>query len=267
MSNIVRRKIKNKIFVVLLYIFALVSVIPLILILFHITKSGISSISLDFFLNLPKPVGEVGGGISNAIVGTFLLIIMASIIAIPVGISIGIFLSEYEKSKFSYIVKISLNILQGTPSIVIGIVIYLWVVKQLGTFSAISGSVALSIMMLPLIITSTYETLKLLPKSLKESSFALGVPYYATILKIVLPAGINGILTGIILSISRIAGETAPLLFTAFGNPYMNYDVTQPISSLPHIIFTYSTSPYKEYHALAWGASFVLIFLVLVSLG
>lgn len=264
MSNLRTRKIKNNIFKTIIIVFALSSLIPLLLILFYIGKEGISSLNLNFLIHLPKPIGEDGGGILNAIIGTVILISIASIISIPVGIAIGIFINEFKQGKFIYIVKLCVNILQGTPSIVIGMIAYLWIVKQFGSFSALSGGVALSIIMLPVIITSTEETIKLLPHSLKESSYALGIPYYVTILRIVLPAGVNGILTGILLSIARVAGETAPLLFTAFGSPFMNADITQPVSSIPHIIFVYSTSPYNELHSLAWGASFVLILFVLI---
>jgi len=264
MSLLTTRKTKDKIFKSAVIVFAVLSTFPLLLILYYLTKEGISAVNWDFLLNLPKPVGEAGGGIANAIVGTFVLIIIASVIAIPLGISIGIYLSEFRKHKFAYYVRLSVDILQGTPSIVIGMIAYIWIVRQMGTFSALSGGIALSIMMLPILITTTEETLKLLPHSLKESAFALGVPYYSTVLRIILPAALNGIVTGIVLSIARIAGETAPLLFTAFGSPFMNLDVTQPISSLPHVIFIYSTSPYNEFHSLAWGASFVLIILVLI---
>ncbi len=264
MSLLQTRKIKDKFFKGAVIVFAVLSTVPLLLILFYITKEGISAVSWDFLFNLPKPVGEVGGGIANALVGTFVLIIIASVIAIPLGISMGIYLSEFRKHKFSYYVRLGVDILQGTPSIVIGMIAYLWIVRQMGTFSALSGGIALSIMMLPIIVTTTEETLKMLPHSLKESAFALGVPYYSTVLRIILPAALNGIVTGIVLSIARIAGETAPLLFTAFGSPFMNLDITQPISSLPHVIFTYSTSPYNEFHSLAWGASFVLIVFVLL---
>lgn len=264
MSLLNRRKIKDKIFKSTVTVFAVLSTIPLLLILFYITKEGITAVNWDFLINLPKPVGEAGGGIANAIVGTFFLIIIASVIAIPLGISIGIYLSEFRKHKFAYYVRLGVDILQGTPSIVIGMIAYLWIVRQMGTFSALSGGIALSIMMLPILVTTTEETLKLLPHSLKESAFALGAPYYSTVLRIILPAALNGIVTGIVLSMARIAGETAPLLFTAFGSPFMNFDVTQPISSLPHVIFIYSTSPYNEFHSLAWGASFVLIIIVLL---
>lgn len=264
MSSLSTRKIKDKVFKGTVIVFAVLSTIPLLLILFYLAKEGVTAVNWDFLTNLPKPVGEAGGGIANAIIGTFVLIIIASVVAIPLGISIGIYLSEFRKHKFAYYVRLGVDILQGTPSIVIGMIAYLWIVKQMGSFSALSGGIALSIMMLPIIVTTTEETLKLLPNSLKESAFALGVPYYSTVLRIILPAALNGIVTGIVLSIARIAGETAPLLFTAFGSPFMNLDITQPISSLPHVIFIYSTSPYNEFHSLAWGASFILILLVLI---
>ena len=258
------RKIKDKLFGGIIILLALISGVPLVLILFFLTKEGISNLSFDFLINLPKPIGETGGGISNAIIGTFILIIISSGIAIPIGIMLAVFLSEFRKHKFAYYVRMGVDILQGTPSIVVGMIAYLWVVKQMGNFSALSGGVALAIMMLPVIITSTEETLKLVPNSFKESAYALGVPYYATILRVILPAALTGMVTGVMLSIARVAGETAPLLFTAFGSPFMNLDITKPISSVPQIIFTYSTSPYVELHALAWTASFLLIVFILI---
>jgi phosphate transport system permease protein len=263
-TNFRSRKIKDYIFRSVIIFFALLSAIPLVLILFYLAKEGISSLSWDFIFNLPKPIGETGGGIVNSIVGTFLLMLIASVLAIPIGITIAIYLSEFKGHKFAYYVRLGVDVLQGTPSIVIGMIAYLWIVRQMGSFSALSGGIALAIMMLPVLITSTEETLKLIPASYKESSFALGVPYYATIIRVVLPAALNGIVTGIMLSIARVAGETAPLLFTAFGSPFMNLDITQPVSSLPHIIFVYSTSPYNELHSLAWAASFILIALILI---
>lgn len=264
MSNIKIRKVKNNIFKYFVFTFAVLLAVPLLLILFYIVKEGVSSLNWNFIFNLPKPVGETGGGIANAIIGTFELILIASLIAIPFGIALGIYLTEFQKRKFVYYVRLGVDILQGTPSIVIGMIAYLWIVKQMGSFSALSGGAALSIMMLPLIITSTEETLKLLPFSLKESAYALGVPYYAAIIRVVLPAALNGIVTGIMLGVARIAGETAPLLFTAFGSPFMNLNIMKPISSLPQLIFIYSTSPYNEFHALAWGASFILILLIFI---
>ena len=232
-------------------------------ILYFIVRNGIAVINWDFLVTLPKPMGESGGGISNALVGTAMLIVISSVISIPLGILTGIYLSEYRRGRFAYFSRLSLEILQGIPSIVIGIIAYVWIVVPMGSFSALSGGVALGIMMLPVIVTSTEETLKLIPDALKEASLALGVPYPRTILKVVLPAGLSGIVTGIILAVARIAGETAPLLFTAFGSPYMSLNIFKPVSSLPLLVFNYATSPYPEWHALAWGACFVLIVFIL----
>jgi phosphate transport system permease protein len=208
-------------------------------------------------------VGETGGGISNAIFGTLWLITLSFIFSAPLGIFAGIFLSEYRGGRVAYLTRLSIEILQGIPSIVIGIIAYVWVVMPMGSFSALSGGVALGIMMLPVIVMATEETLKLVPDSLREASLALGVSYPRTILKVILPAGLSGILSGILLGIARVAGETAPLLFTAFGNPFMNLNVLKPMNSLPLTIFNYATSPYPDWHTLAWGASFVLIAFVL----
>lgn len=258
------RFIKDKLFKSGVVLLTLLSTVPLLLIIFYIAKQGISSINWEFFINLPKPVGEKGGGILNALIGSIIIIIVASIIAIPFGTMVGLYLSEYRKDKLAYWVGLCVDVLQGIPSIVLGIIIYLWVVKPTGHFSAISGSIALAIMMLPPIIKSTEETLKLIPDAIKEASLSLGVPYYKTILRIMLPASLSGILTGSLLSISRVAGETAPLLFTAFGNPFINSNILKPMSSLPLLIFNYASSPYEEWHQLAWGASFVLIMMILI---
>jgi len=262
-NNISFRNFKNYFFKAIILLLTAVSVVPLMLILYYIVRQGISAINWDFFVNLPKPVGEIGGGIFNAIIGSIIIIFLASLIAIPIGVSIGIYLSENSKSRISYFSRLSVDVLQGIPSIVLGIIIYLWFVKPFGGFSAISGSIALSLIMLPSIIKSTEETLKLIPNSLKEASLALGVPFYKTILRVIIPAGFSGILSGIILGIARISGETAPLLFTSFGNPFTSYNVLKPMSSIPLIIFNYATSPYEDWHRLAWGASFILIIFIL----
>ncbi len=254
---------KDKLFKIGVIAFTLLCALPLLLVLFYIFKKGISAINWDFLTRLPKPVGETGGGVANAIVGSCILVGIASVIAIPFGVLVGLYTSEFPKHKFAYLTNLSVDVLQGIPSIVFGIVVYLWVVKPTGSFSALSGSIALSFMMLPPIIKSTEETLKLIPSTLKEASLSLGVPYYKTLLKVVLPAGISGILTGCILSIARVAGETAPLLFTSFGNPFMNVNILKPVGSLPLVIFTYAGSPYEDWHQLAWSASFILILLVL----
>jgi phosphate transport system permease protein len=263
-KSITIRFYKDKLFKSLVVALTIVSTLPLLLILLYIARQGISAINWDFFFNLPKPVGEKGGGIINALIGSFILVIVASILAIPFGAMIGLYLNEYRKDKLAYWVGLCVDILQGIPSIVLGIIIYLWVVKTSGHFSAISGSLALGIMMLPPIIKSTEETLKMIPDTIKEASLSLGVPYYKTILRIMIPTSLSGIITGSLLSISRVAGETAPLLFTAFGNPFISTSLLKPISSLPLLIFNYASSPYEEWHQLAWGASFVLIMLILL---
>lgn len=255
---------KDQVFKGGVVLLTVLSTLPLLLILFYIVKQGISAINWNFFINLPKPVGEVGGGISNALIGSCIIIFVASLIAIPFGAMVGLYLSEYSKDKLAYWVGLCVDVLQGIPSIVLGIIIYVWIVKPTGHFSALSGSIALAIMMLPPIIKSTEETLKLIPNTIKEASLSLGVPYYKTIIRVILPMGLSGILSGSILSIARVAGETAPLLFTAFGNPFINANILKPMSSLPLLIFNYASSPYEEWHQLAWGASFVLIMLILL---
>ena len=262
-SNVKYRLGKSYGFQILIYVLAFACVIPLLAILFFIIKAGITKINWHFLVNVPKPVGETGGGIANALVGSILIIIVAAIIAIPIGILAGIYLSENRKSRLAYWCRLSTDILQGVPSIVIGIVAYFWLVKPLGKFSALSGSVALAIMMLPIVVRSTEETLKLLPDSLKEAALALGIPFHRVIFKVIVPVGISGILSGVMLSIARITGETAPLLFTAFGNPYLTTNLTQPMQSLPLLIFNYATSPYNDWHDLAWGASLILLLWVL----
>ncbi len=263
-KHIGRRNRKNSFFKGLIIAATVISTLPLLLILFYIFRQGVASLNWQFLTNLPQPVGEPGGGVANALVGSILILLVSCIIAIPLGIVIGIYLSEEKKSRLGYYCRLAVDVLQGIPSIVIGIIIYEWVVRPMGGFSALSGSVALALMMLPSIIKSTEETLKLLPESLKEASLALGVPYYKTIMRVIVPTGLGGILTGVILSIARVIGETAPLLFTAFGNPYMTTNILKPMSSLPLIIFNYATSPYSDWHQLAWGASMVLILMILI---
>jgi phosphate transport system permease protein len=263
-KSAIRRRIRvDKLFKSLVIVLSLSSIVPMFLILFMITKNGVSVIDWQFLTHLPKPVGESGGGIANALWGTLLLIALSSLFSVPLGVFGGIFLVEYRESKLAHLIRLAVEILQGIPSIVIGIIAYVWVVMAMGSFSALSGGVALGIMMLPVIVTAAEETLKRVPDSLREASLALGVPYSRTIMKVILPAALSGILSGILLGIARVAGETAPLLFTAFGNPFMNLNILKPINSLPLTIFNYATSPYPDWHTLAWGASFVLIAFVL----
>ena len=243
---------------------AFIITLPLLAIIVFIFREGITKINWNFLTHIPKPVGETGGGIANALVGSILIVLAATIMAVPVGILCGIYLSENKTSRLSYWSRLSVDVLQGIPSIVIGIVVYFWIVKPIGGFSAFSGSIALGIMMLPILIRSTEETLKLIPPSLKEAGLALGLPYHKVILRVIVPCGMSGIISGIMLSIARIAGETAPLLFTAFGNPYLSTNLAKPMQSLPLLIFNYATSPYDEWHDLAWGAALILLFTVLL---
>jgi phosphate transport system permease protein len=262
-ANVKLRVAKSKLAQAVVVFFAFIITLPLIFIIIYIFREGITKINWAFLTQIPKPVGEAGGGIVNALIGSIIIVLVASIIAIPIGILCGIYLSENKTGRLPYWSRLSVDVLQGVPSIVIGIVVYFWVVKPIGTFSALSGSVALAIMMLPILIRSTEETLKLIPFSLKEAGLALGLPYHKVILRVIVPCGISGILSGVMLSIARIAGETAPLLFTAFGNPYLNTNLTKPMQSLPLMIFNYATSPYDEWHDMAWGAALILLFTVL----
>ncbi len=264
MNNVNLRIWKDRIFQVVMGLLALISALPLIFIIYYVTSKGIAVIDWSFLVNVPKSAGDEGGGIANAIVGTLMLIGIATLIALPISILIGIFLAEDRKNRLSYWVRLCVEILQGTPSIVIGIIAYLWVVKPMGSFSAFSGGLALAIMMIPFIARSTEETLLLIPKSYREASLALGVPYYKTILRVILPSGAGGLITGIMISLSRIAGETAPLLFTAFGSPFLSTDLKEPVSGLPLLIFKYAKSPYASWQEMAWGASFILILMILI---
>ncbi len=259
---LIKKIIKDKLFQTIIFLFSVLTIVPLFFILFYIIKKGFSVINLNFLFSITTSTGH--DTIFRAIIGSLFIIILASLIAIPPGIITGIYLSENKKNKLASIIRLLTEILQGLPSIVIGILAYLWFVKPIKTFSALSGAISLSIIMLPIIVRSTEETLNLIPISLKEASLALGVPYYKTMIKVILPAGISGISSGILLSIARIAGETAPLLFTAFGNPYLSFNILKPTETLPLLIFNYATSPYEKWHQIAWGASFVLIVIVFI---
>ncbi|HVZ98441.1 MAG TPA: phosphate ABC transporter permease PstA [Chitinophagaceae bacterium] len=255
---------KSNVFKIIIIILASACVLPLLAILYYILKEGVSHINWDLLVEVPKPVGETGGGIVNALVGSLIIVFFAAIIAIPLGVMCGIYLSENKSTRLAYWSRLAVDVLQGVPSIVIGIIAYFWVVKPMHVFSAFSGSIALAIMMLPIVVRSTEETLKLLPDTLKEAALALGLPYHRAIMRVIIPCGISGIISGAILSVARVAGETAPLLFTAFGNPYLTTNIAKPMQSLPLLIFNYATSPYEDWHNLAWGASLMLLIWVLL---
>lgn len=270
-NKIKRRIIYNFIFKFFIIFTAFIAIIPLFLILFYIFQKGISVINWDLLFSIPKPFGESGGGIAHAIIGTFILLIIASIFSLPIGIACGIYLSENKKGKLAFLVRNSVESLQGIPSIIIGAIAFIWVVLPLSRipgfngFSAFAGGIALFLIMLPVIIKTTEETLNLIPYTYKEASFALGVPYYKTILKVIVPSGANGIITGILISIARIAGETAPLILTAFGNDYLNFNIFKPIEALPLLIYKYTITTFDNSKIpIAWGASFILITIVLI---
>jgi phosphate transport system permease protein len=262
-ASLQRRLFKQKLFIACLGTFAVLICIPIVLILGFVIQKGLPVLTWSFFTDVPKPVGEIGGGVANGIIGSLILVAIAALLAFPVGILTGAFLVEYPRHALSSVVRICIEILQGIPSIVLGILAYLWIVSPMGNFSAFSGGIALSMMLLPLIIRSTEDTLSMIPVTLKEASLSLGVPYYRTFLKVILPTGLSGIMNGALLGISRIAGETAPLLFTAFGNPFISVHLGEPVNALPLIIFNYATSPYQDWQSIAWGASLLLIMMTL----
>ncbi|MBK7160209.1 MAG: phosphate ABC transporter permease PstA [Ignavibacteria bacterium] len=263
-SNLRSRKIINSVMLTMCILAAVITIIPLLYIFFYTTQSGISSLNVDFFTQLPKPVGEEGGGMANAIVGSAILIGIGALIGIPVGILSGIYISEYSKTFVSTIVKFITDVLSGVPSIIVGIFAYGVIVIPMQRFSALAGGFALGILMIPTITKITEEMLKLVPQSLREASLALGVSRWKTTLKIVLKTASSGIVTGVLLAIARAAGETAPLLFTSFGNSFWQTSLDEPMAALPLQIFVYAISPYDDWHRQAWAGAFVLIFLVFV---
>ena len=247
----------------LTYLAAFLAILPLILILTHLVAKGASSLSLSFFTHMPRPVGEPGGGMANAIVGSLILIGVASVIGLPIGIGAGLYLAEKRSTRFAYTVRFLADVLNGLPSIVIGIFAWEILVKPMG-FSALAGGVALAAMMIPLVTRTTEEMLLVVPNSLREAALALGYAKWRTSISVVLRTALAGIATGVLVAVARIAGETAPLLFTALGNQFWSTSLRQPISAIPLQVFVYSTSAYEEWHRLAWAGALVLISLVLV---
>ncbi|MDP4197610.1 MAG: phosphate ABC transporter permease PstA [Bacteroidota bacterium] len=256
------RKVKSTVMTTISILCAAVVIIPLFIILFYTIKQGISSINWSFFTQMPKPAGEAGGGMANALVGTSILIGLGSLIGIPVGIFSGIYLSENDSSLFARSVRFLAEVLNGIPSIVIGIVAYIILVLPMKRFSALAGGFALGIIMMPLITRTTEEMLKLVPQSYREAALALGAPRWKATLYVVLPAAFKGIFTGILLSVARAAGETAPLLFTALGNRFWSTQLDQPMASLTVFIFDYSKAPFEDWNRQAWAAALVLIMLI-----
>jgi phosphate transport system permease protein len=244
---------------------AALAVAALLAVLGYVAVNGISALSVDFFTRLPTPVGVPGGGIANAIVGSLVVVGLATLFALPIGLGAGIYLSEFGHNRFGDLVRYLADVLSGVPSIVMGIFAYTLIVARQGHFSALSASFALGVMMLPAITRTAEEMLRLVPDSLREGALALGIPRWRTTISVVLPTAAGGVITGVVLAVARVAGETAPLLFTAFGNPFWNVDINQPIATLPHTLFTYAISPYDDWRAKAWGTALVLTALVLVA--
>jgi len=258
-----RRRVVDRVMVGTTYVAAAVATLPLIMILVYLAKQGASAVSWDFFTNMPKPVGEAGGGMANAIVGTLIIVGLGALFAIPTGIMSGVYLSEYAGTRLSSAARFAADTLNGVPSIVIGMFIYTIAVLPVKQFSALAGGLALGVMMIPIIARTTEELLLLVPGSMREGALALGASRAQATFSVVLPAALPGILTGVVLALARIAGETAPLLFTSFNNRFFNTTLTQPTASLTVTVFTYAISPYEDWHRQAWAGALVLVALVL----
>ena len=258
------RLFKSNFILALCGLAVLVALVPLAMILFYVISQGASALNWAFFTQIPKPVGEVGGGMGNAIVGTLILIGIAASIAVPVGVITGVHLAEYGGSRFASGVRFAADVLNGVPSIVVGIFAYGLVVLPVHQFSALAGGFALSIMMVPIVARTTEELLRLVPNGLKEGALALGATRMRAMITVILPAALPGILTGILVALARIAGETAPLLFTSFNNRFWSTDLRQPIGSLTVQVFTYAISPYEDWHRQAWAGAFVLVMMILI---
>ena len=242
---------------------ALLVVVPLALVFYHVLKSGIGALNWAFFTRLPKPVGEPGGGMANAIVGTFELLGLAALLGVPVGVCGGIFLSEYGHTRLNWWMRFAADVLNGVPSIIWGMVVCALVVVPMKGFSAYAGGLALGFMMIPLVVRATEEMLALVPNTYREGALALGIPKWKSVLHIILKIAGKGIITGVLLACARVMGETAPLLFTAFGNRFWNHNLSEPIAALPLQIFSYAIGPYDDWHRQAWAGALVLIVVAL----
>jgi phosphate transport system permease protein len=258
------RAVTNQVVIGACVLAACVVVLPLVLIMGYLLANGVSGLNLAFFTHMPKPVGEAGGGMANAIVGTLMVVGLAALIALPLGIAAGVYLSEYGRGRFATLVRYTTDVLSGVPSIVVGVVAYGLVVVPMGRFSGLAGSVALAILMLPPIIRATEEMVRLVPQSYRQAALALGAPRWKTTQQIVLPAARAGIVTAGMLAVARAAGETAPLLFTALGNRFWSLRMDQPIATLPVFIYDYAKAPYTDWNRQAWTGALVLVLLVTV---
>ncbi len=257
------RRAKNRVLACVMGMSAVVVMLPLFLVLYFLIKEGASSIDFHFFTQLPKPAGEVGGGMANGIVGSLVLLAMAAALGVPIGVMGGVYLAEYGSDRANTLVRFLADVLNGVPSIVWGMVVYAMLVVPFKTFSAYAGGVALGLMMIPLVMRTTEEVLLLVPQSYREAGLALGIARWKIITVIVIKTALKGIITGILVALARVAGETAPLLFTALGNNFWSHNLSQPIAALPLQIFQYSISPYDDWHRQAWAGALVLMLLIL----
>jgi len=262
-ANLRRRKLFSRFFEILCGLAVVIALIPLAMILFYVIKEGAGALNWDFFTKMPKPVGETGGGMANAIVGTLILIGIAALFAVPIGGICGVHLAEYPSTKFSSVVRFAADVLNGVPSIVVGIFAYGLVVLPVKRFSAIAGGVALGFLMIPIVVRTTEELLRLVPGGLREGALALGATRGRAVFGVIVPAALPGILTGILVALARVAGETAPLLFTALNNRFWSTSLTQPIASLTVQVYTYAQSPYDDWHRQAWAGAFLLVMIIL----
>jgi phosphate transport system permease protein len=268
MNRRVLRRLFSNLMVGLMIGAVILALAPLFFILANLVIKGAGSLSLDFFTKTPAPAGETGGGVAHAIIGTLIIVGAASLIGLPIGIGAGIYCAEYPGNRLTWITRFVADVLNGTPSIVVGVFAWAWIVATQKHFSALAGSAALAMLMIPMVLRTTEEMIKLVPNSLREAALALGYPRWRTSLSIVVRTTLPGIVTGSLLAVARIAGETAPLLFTALGSQYLSYRVNQPMAALPLTVFTYATGPYDEWHRYAWAAALVLILVVFIlSLG
>ncbi len=262
MKGLILRHLKNHGMTLLMCLATLTVLLPLGLVFAYIVKMGFSSVNADFFTKIPPPPGEAGGGMANGMVGSALLIFCASALGIPVGVFGAVYLSEYGGSRISTVIRFAADVLSGVPSIITGLVAYTLLVVPMKGFSALAGAFALSLIMIPIVLRTTEEQLKLVPNSLREASLALGVPLWRTTLKVTLRSALMGVTTGVLLAIARIAGETAPLLFTALGNQFWSHKLTEPIAAMPLQIFNFAISPYDDWHRLAWAGALVLVVMM-----
>lgn len=262
--TLLRRRIVNGTMTGVVALAALITTLPLLFILFHLVREGASSIDAAFFTRMPKPPGEIGGGMANAIVGTLIIIGIACAIGLPVGVGAGLYLAEFRRTRLANTVRFLADVLNGLPSIVLGIFAWQFLVKPLGHYSAIAGGIALAAMMIPMVTRTTEEMVRLVPTSLREAAMALGYSRARTAVTVVLRTATAGIVTGVLVAVARIAGETAPLIFTAFGNAFWSVKLGAPIAAMPLQIYVYATSPYDDWRRLAWAGSLVLIALVFI---